>query len=185
MSRVTGPKIFENFRTCHGSPRGFSKVQNQSQNRRKMPQKPIFVRAARTGVFPRRSDSARSRTGNEHFSRPSGILRMSGSPLILATVAGLAQKILFSNLIDLHRLLARSSYRITVEGAFSAISEGLVVPPISNGFSKFFRMSRPSHPIFETQTKFESCSHRSQPGRSDLNTTVPGSPRSIYSPCAR
>ncbi|KAJ7884817.1 hypothetical protein B0H14DRAFT_3740902 [Mycena olivaceomarginata] len=34
--------------------RGFSKVQNQSQNRRKMPKKPIFVRAARTGVFPRR-----------------------------------------------------------------------------------------------------------------------------------
>jgi hypothetical protein len=32
---------------------------------------------------------------------------MSGSPLIVATVAGLVQKKLFCNLIDLHRLLAR------------------------------------------------------------------------------
>jgi hypothetical protein len=48
----------------------------------------------------------------------SGILRMSGSPLIVATVAGIrgiGAKKLFCNPIDLHRLLARSS---TVEVLF-------------------------------------------------------------------
>jgi hypothetical protein len=53
MSRVTRPKIFENLRTCHGSPRGSSKMQNHSRNRRKMaPKNPFSASAARTGMYP-------------------------------------------------------------------------------------------------------------------------------------
>jgi hypothetical protein len=68
----------------------------------------------------------------------------SGMPLglklsIVATVAGLGQKILLCDPIDLHRSLAQFSYLIMVGGAFLAISEGLrAVPPISNRFSTFF-----------------------------------------------
>ncbi|KAJ7351273.1 hypothetical protein DFH08DRAFT_860114 [Mycena albidolilacea] len=59
------------------------------------------------------------------------------------------------NLIDLQRLLTQSSYLITVGGAFLAISEGLrVVPPISNGFSDFFRDVTAKSPHFRNP-KFE------------------------------
>ena len=42
MSRVTGPKISENFRTCHRSPSRFSNVRKKSQNREKCPEKSNF-----------------------------------------------------------------------------------------------------------------------------------------------
>ena len=38
-SRITVPKMYENFRTCHGSPRPCSKVAKMSRNRRKIVQK--------------------------------------------------------------------------------------------------------------------------------------------------
>ncbi|KAJ6551584.1 hypothetical protein B0H19DRAFT_1158202 [Mycena capillaripes] len=42
MSRVTGPKMSENIRTCHGSPKVFSNVSEKSQNSQKLPKIRIF-----------------------------------------------------------------------------------------------------------------------------------------------
>ena len=259
MSRITGPKIFLNFRTCHRSLRGSLKVQNQSQISEKGPQNPIFhvcgvyrlvsvfepsgshemgkylpsisipcfkspgILARSTqhslpkalaescqdpaccctavqGGYVRvtiglpslrhawmkmvdlpcsgswnlmRSSSARSWASNEHFSHPSGILRMSRSPLIVMTVVRLAQKVLLCDLTDLHRLLARSFYLITVGGAFfgNFWRSQSCSANLQRIFENFLDVTAKS-PHFRNP-KFESCGHRSQPGRSDLNTTVP------------
>src|SRR3978361_578592 len=59
MSRVTSPKIYEKFRACHGSPRGFTNISEKSQNLRKMGQKslknPNFALGAFSFGTPRRS----------------------------------------------------------------------------------------------------------------------------------
>jgi hypothetical protein len=75
-------------------------------------------------------DTVRLWAGNEHFSCPPGILRMSGNALV-AMVAGIRGIRIFEVCLD---VTAKSPH---------------------------FR-----------KPKFESCGHRSQPGRSDLNTTV-------------
>jgi hypothetical protein len=56
MSRVTAVKIYENFRTCHGSPEGCSNIQNKSQNRREMLKKSKFSRAHSAYSSKRRGD---------------------------------------------------------------------------------------------------------------------------------
>jgi hypothetical protein len=157
MSRVTGPKIFENFRTCHGSPRGSSKVQNQSRNRQKK-------RLQKTHFSCARCVQACFRVRARGLSRNSNFIELMlpfasvhhtvvhwrrARQFVAVEVSEHKGKWVF----QLYRLLARSSYLITVGGAFLAISEGLrAVPPISNRFSNFFWMSQPSHLIFETQS---------------------------------
>ncbi|KAJ6561970.1 hypothetical protein B0H19DRAFT_1143153 [Mycena capillaripes] len=75
MSRVTGPKISENIRTCHGSPKGFSNVPKSHKIRENGPKNSNFR--------------------VQHFfsiSGPSGILRLLGMSIIAPAVDGTDHK---------------------------------------------------------------------------------------------
>jgi hypothetical protein len=97
ISRVTGPKIYEYFRTCHRSPRGYSNVPKMSQNREKCLKNPIFARTARFACSG----------GNENFSGACRTLRTSGRTPVAARAAGIVQKTDFDNpVVDLDVVLA-------------------------------------------------------------------------------